>query len=70
MKVLMRTLAAGPERILHPGKVYNLPPEVAREFLDAKPVAFATLAPEGAKVTKLPSQPDPGDTGEGEEVDE
>lgn len=58
-KVLMRTLAAGPERVLQPGKSYQLPGEVAAELIAGN---YASPAERGAKITPLPMTPDPQDT--------
>ena len=64
MKVEMQTIAAGPERILYPGKVYDLPKDVAETLLTPHPETqqvFAKRADRNARATKLPPQPDPQD---------
>ncbi len=63
MLVLMQTLAASPDMILEQGKVYNLPPALAKRYIEAK-AATAVLpgTPAAKKVTRIPSQPDPEDT--------
>ena len=68
MRITMRTLAAGPDRVLEAGKTYNVPAEVAQPFLDATP-PYAVLAKSTDKVTKLPLQPDPEDLPE-QDIDE
>jgi len=63
MKVLMRKTSATPDRILHAGHTYNLPPDEATALLipsDSGPAAEA--APNAKKVDKVPPQPDPEDT--------
>ena len=54
----MRTLAAGPEYILQPGKVYNLPKSVVSDLLNTDPPSAERVTnPE--KVERIPAQPDP-----------
>lgn len=49
MKILMRTLATGPDGTLHAGKVYDLPPAQANAFIEG---GYATKVAE-----PVPAQP-------------
>lgn len=73
MKVKMLALAAGPERILHPGNVYDLPRDVAESILaarDANGCKFAVTVDKGTPAKRLPAQPDPEDHPEVKEDDD
>lgn len=63
-KVKMLSLAAGPDRILERGKVYNLPDKVAQDL-----VAGEFAVPSEEKAVRLPPQPDPEDV-DGEDLEE
>lgn len=64
----MIVTSASPERILEAGKVYNLPRDIAEPLLEPYSVAgggvlhFAERVADNTPSTKVPHQPDPGDT--------
>jgi hypothetical protein len=78
--ITMLTTSASPERILLAGKSYRVSDAFAAELLAEpappgpgeypRPGPFATLARPGAKVEKLPSQPDPEDYGDDPDDDD
>ena len=57
----MVTLAASPERVLEPGKVYNLPAAEAKELLAGKYAVEPTDKELRKGVERIPPQPDPED---------
>lgn len=54
MKIQMRTLACGPDYILHPGKTYNVNEKLATSFIEG---GYAQPSEERAQ--KVPATPDP-----------
>jgi hypothetical protein len=63
MKIKMLSTAAGPERVLHAGRCYNLPKDIAEPLLAGRNVdgqPYAVPAPDGTP-DRIPPQPDPQD---------
>ncbi len=61
----MKTLAAGPDRIMQPGKTYNLPSDEAKRLIDG---GFAVQSSD--PVTRISERPDPEETKGPDDEDE